>query len=240
MTFRRGSAAAAVVIGAMTAALGTAHADPAPAHPQIDYTTRVAGKTVVTKLAGGTFQLVDKPGATPQDKRQVVDVKDRAGNIAMEMPLDFRISGVPVPLTPVLRENGRELDLTPKRPAGVDLSKPVAPRLVDATVSGKPLRAQSIASPLEDQRAFRDFATKAGLAFAVGGAVGVLIGAVVGCVVSIFILCIPGLVVGAIGGGVLGTIVAGGPSLNSSAIDLGSTVRAPNGTTQWAGPDGAR
>ncbi|WP_254206881.1 hypothetical protein [Nocardia alni] len=240
MTFRRGSAAAAVVIGAMTVALGTAHADPAPARPQVDYTTRVADKTVITRLAGGTFQLVDKPGANPQDKRQVVDVKDRAGNIAMEMPLDFRISGVRIPVTPVLRENGRELDLTPTRPAGVDLSKPVAPRLVDATVGGKPLRAQPIASPVENQRAFRDFATKAGLAFAVGGAIGTLIGAAIGCVVAIFILCVPGLIVGAIGGGVLGTMAAGGPSLTSSAIDLGNTVRAPNGTTQWAGPDSAR
>jgi hypothetical protein len=238
MMFRSGTAAAAVVIGAMTIALGTAHADPAPARPQIDYTTRVDGKTVVTKLDGGTFQLVDKPvtiaTGTP-GKRQVVDVKDKAGHIALELPLDFRISGVPIPVTPVLREDGRELDLTPRRPAGVDPSRQVAPRLADATADGKPLRAQPIASPIEDQRAFRDFATKAGLAYAVGGLIGTLIGGAIGCVVTFFILCVPGLIVGALGGGVLGTIVAGGPALGASAIELGNTMRAPNGTTQWAG-----
>lgn len=234
MTFRRGAAAAATVIGAMTIALGTAHADPAPAQQQIDYSTRTVGRTVVTKLKSGTFQLADRPGATPAEKQQVVQVKDRAGHVALELPLNLIVSGVRVPVTPVLREEGRELDLTPHRPAGVDLSRPVAPRLAGATLAGKPVDLKQIASPVEDQRAFNDFATKAGLAFAVGGLLGALVGAAVGCVVTIFLACIPGLIVGVIGGGVLGTIAAGGPTLQSSAMELQNTLQARDGTTQWA------
>ncbi len=225
-----------MVIGSMTVALGTAHADPAPARPQIDYSTTKVGKTVVTKLKNGTFQLVDKPGDAPGRTRRVVNVKDSTGAVALELPLDFRVSGVRIPVTPVLRADGRELDLTPVRPAGVDLSKPVAPRLIGATVAGKPLRAQSVASTVENQRAFNDFATKAGLAVAVGGLIGAVIGGVVGCVVTILILCIPGLILGGIGGGVLGTIVAGGPQLNQSFIELQNTFKAKDGTTEWANP----
>ncbi|MGF6882161.1 hypothetical protein ABIA39_002760 [Nocardia sp. GAS34] len=234
MTFRRGTVAAATVIGAMTIALGTAHAAPAPVSQQIDYSARAVGKTVVTKLKSGTFQLVDQAGATPDTKQQVVRVKDRAGNVALELPLNFSISGARIPVTPVVREDGRELDLTPQRPAGVDLSKPVAPRLVGASIDGKPLNLKQIASPVEDQRAFNDFATKAGLAFAVGGLIGALIGGAIGCVLTFFLICIPGLVVGAIGGGVLGTIAAGGPTLQSSAVELQNTLQAPDGSTQWA------
>ena len=235
MTFRRGAAAAATVIGAMTIALGTAHADPAPVQQQIDYSARAVGQTVVTKLKSGTFQLADRPGATPADKKQqIVQVKDRAGNVALELPLNISISGVRIPVTPVLREDGRELDLTPHRPAGVDLSKPVAPRLAGASMAGKPVNLKQIASPVENQRAFTDFATKAGLAFAVGGLIGALIGGAIGCVVTFFLVCIPGLVVGAIGGGVLGTIAAGGPTLTASAVELQNTIQAHNGTTQWA------
>ena len=75
MTFRRSAAAAAVVIGSMTVALGTAHADPAPARTQIEYSAAKIGKTVVTKLKKGTFQLVDKPGEAPGQIRRVVAVK---------------------------------------------------------------------------------------------------------------------------------------------------------------------
>lgn len=238
MTFRRSAAAAAVVIGSMTVALGTAHADPAPARTQIEYSAAKVGKTVVTKLKNGTFQLVDKPGEAPGQIRRVVDVKDSAGAVALELPLDFRVSGVRIPVTPVLRADGRELDLTPVRPAGVDLSKPIAPRLIGATVDGKPLRAQPVASAVENQRAFNDVATKAGLAFAVGGLIGAVIGGLVGCVLTFWIVCIPGLILGGIGGGVLGTIMAGGPALNQSVIDLQNTWKAKDGTTQWANPGG--
>ena len=55
---------------------------------------------------------------------------------------------------------------------------------------------------------------------------------------TFWIVCIPGLILGGIGGGVLGTIMAGGPALNQSVIDLQNTWKAKDGTTQWANPGG--
>jgi hypothetical protein len=257
MRIRRGAAAAGMVIGAMTVTLGTAHAEPASdtAQPAIDYSAKLVDKTVVTKLKGGTFTLVDKPvttpGATPDQKQQVVDIKDKAGNIAMEMPLDFRIAGIQIPLQPVLKEDGTVLELTPAHPAGLTLGQqPVVAvaRPVDAPApdagapapadAGKPVtplpQAKDVASATENQRAMNDFTTKFGLATAVGGFVGTAIGAVIGCIVTIVAACVPGLVTGAGVGGILGTIATGGPTLLAAGVDLVNTMQAPDGTTQWA------
>ncbi|MEV5648265.1 hypothetical protein AB0L57_08445 [Nocardia sp. NPDC052254] len=250
MKFRRGTAVAAMVIGAMTAALGTAYADPAPApapeaaKPGIDYSTKLADKTVVTKLKNGTFELVEKQGAIPDQKQQVVDIKDQAGNVALEMPIDFRIAGVPIPVKPVLKEAGTILELTPDKPADIDLTKPVAAAPVAAVQETKPgqetaIKAdkpvlKDVASPIEDQRAMSDFATKFGLATAIGGFVGTAIGAAIGCVVTLPVGCIPGLVTGAGVGGIVGTVAAGGPTLVAAGVDLLGTMQAADGTTQWS------
>ncbi|MQY30988.1 hypothetical protein NRB56_65940 [Nocardia sp. RB56] len=250
-----------MVIGAMTIALGTAHAEPAPdaAQTAIDYSAKLVDKTVVTKLKGGTFTLVDKPvtapGASPDQKQQVVDIKDKAGNIAMEMPLDFRIAGVQIPLKPVLKEDGTVLELTPDRPAGVTIgsqplvavARPVdapapdaaAPAPADTPITPAPAdkpipQAKDVASATENQRAMNDFTTKFGIATAVGGFVGTAIGAVIGCIVTIVAACVPGLVTGAGVGGIIGTIAAGGPTLLAAGLDLVGTMQAPDGTTQWA------
>ncbi|WP_227834189.1 hypothetical protein [Nocardia macrotermitis] len=110
----------------MTAAVGTAHAAPAPkpAKDAIDYSVKLVDKAVVATLQGGTFQVVAKPGATPQAApQQIVNVKDKAGRIAMEMPLDYRISGVRIPVVPVVKDGGKVLQLTPTKPTGTDISK---------------------------------------------------------------------------------------------------------------------
>ncbi|MBO0855224.1 MAG: hypothetical protein J2P18_15845 [Nocardia sp.] len=212
----------------MTTAAGVAHASPAPttpvgpadAAPGIDYRTALVGKTVVTTLKGGTFQLVDKhaPGSDP---RQVLDVKDPSGRIALEMPMDFRISGTRIPVKSVVEQNSSVLKVTPDKPVGVDLRAPVA-------------AAKDIASPVEDQRAMEDFATKFGLATAIGGFVGTAIGAAIGCVVTIVAGCLPGLLTGAGVGAIVGTVIAGGPTLAAAGIDLVQTVQARNGTTRWS------
>ena len=253
MKLRRGTAVAAMVIGAMTAALGTAHADPAPApapeaeaaQPGIDYSAKLVDKTVVTKLKNGTFELVEKIGATPDVKQQVIDVKDQAGNVALEMPIDFSIAGVQIPIKPVLEEAGTVLKLTPEVPKDVDLTKPVAAAPVAAVEdtkadqntpieAGKPVLLKDVASPIEDQRAMSDFATKFGLATAIGGFVGTAIGAAIGCAVTIVAGCIPGLVTGAGVGGIVGTVAAGGPALVAAGVELVNTMQAADGTTQWS------
>ncbi|WP_227979280.1 hypothetical protein [Nocardia spumae] len=236
----------------MTAALGTANADPVPApapapdaaKPGIDYSAKLVDKTVVTKLKNGTFELVEKQGATPDQKQQVVDIKDPAGNVALEMPVDFRIAGIPIPVKSVLKEAGTVLELTPDKPGNVDLTKPVAAAPVAAVVDTKAgqqtaIKAdkpvlKDVASPIEDQRAMSDFATKFGLATAIGGFVGTAIGAAIGCVVTLPVGCIPGLVTGAGVGGIVGTVAAGGPTLVAAGVDLLSTMQAADGTTQWS------
>ncbi|NKY85633.1 hypothetical protein HGA07_08340 [Nocardia veterana] len=240
-----------MVIGAMTVALGTANADPAPApapaadaKPGIDYSAKLVDKTVVTKLKNGTFELVERQGATPDQKQQVVDIKDQAGNVALEMPIDFRIAGVPIPVKPVLKESGTVLELTPDRPANVDLTKPVAAAPVAAVQETQPgqqtaIKAdkpvlKDVASPIENQRAMSDFGTKFGLATAIGGFIGTAIGAVIGCVVTLPAGCIPGLVTGAGVGGIVGTVVAGGPTLIAAGVELLNTIQAPDGTSQWS------
>lgn len=253
MKLRRGTAVAALVIGAMTAALGTAHADPAPApapeaeaaQPGIDYSAKLVDKTVVTKLKNGTFELVEKIGATPDVKQQVIDIKDQAGNVALQMPIDFSIAGVQIPIKPVLEEDGTVLKLTPEVPKDVDLTKPVAAAPVaavdDTTVdqkspikADKPVLAQDIASPIEDQRAMNDFSTKLGLATGIGGLVGTAIGAAIGCVVTLPVGCVPGLLTGAGVGGIVGTVAVGGPALIAAGVELVNTMQAADGTTKWS------
>lgn len=265
MKLRRGTAVAALVVGAMTAALGTAHADPTPepapasdtapspdaapspdsAKPGIDYSTKLVDKTVVTKLRNGTFELVEKHGKTPDQTQKVIDVKDEAGNVALEMPIDFQIAGVQIPVEPVLAEDGAVLKLTPTVPENVDLTKPVAAAPVAAVAdtevdqktpikADKPILAKEIASPIENQRAMSDFATKFGLATAIGGFMGTAIGAAIGCVVTIVVGCVPGLVTGAGVGGIVGTVAVGGPALVAAGVELVHTVTADDGTSKWS------
>jgi hypothetical protein len=254
MKFRSATAGAAMVIGAMTIALGTAHADPAPAPAKddiVDYSVKLVDKAVVATLRGGTFQVVDQPGATPRDKpRQVVDVKDHAGNIAMEMPLDYRISGVPIPVRPVVKQDGKVLELTPQKPQGVDITQQTVVAQVVASPGQKTgvdqadtqqpgkrkIIAQPIASPQENSAAMSDFATQFSLAIGVGSFVGLAIGAVVGCIFGLPLFgvgCLAGIPIGATLGGIVGTIVAGGPTLVAAGVDLMNTIKAKPGTTKW-------
>lgn len=263
MKFRTATAGAALVIGAMTAAVGTAHAAPAPkpAADAIDYSVKLVDKAVVATLQGGTFQVVQKPGATPQAKpQQIINVKNKAGKIAMEMPVDYRISGVQIPVVPVVKENGKVLQLTPQKPAGVNITKetvvpePItsvqaAPGVVaqaapkpasNTTSQAKPSaapQAKDIASPQEDNAAMTDFATKFGLATGIGSFVGMAIGAVVGCIFGLPLFgvgCIAGIPIGATLGGIVGTIAAGGPTLVAAGMDLINTLQKPAGKTKWA------
>ncbi|RDI46685.1 hypothetical protein [Nocardia mexicana] len=214
MKFRSVTVAAAVVVGAMTTALGTAHADPVPDRHSIDYSAQLVDKTVVTGLTGGTFELVDKPGET----RQFIGIRDSAGTMAVEFPLDFRVSGLPIPVRPVLRDGGRVLELTPEQPVGVQ-------RLSTA---------QPVASPLENGRAINDFSSRLGVAAAIGALIGGAVAGAIGCVIAVLMLCVPGAVVFGAVGAVLGAVAGGGPAVIRDGVELMQTLQAPDGTTPWA------
>ncbi len=229
MNLRRTTAAATLVIGAMTVGIGTSHADPAPApaaEEGINYSVKLVDKVVVATLRGGTFALTQKDGATPDaPKVNVVDVKDDKGNVVISLPMEFDAAGTEIPVKPEVKKDGTVLEVTPQKPANLRLDAPVAPKAVSA---------QPIASANENQRAQNDFASKFGIGTAIGGFVGTAVGAIIGCVVTLVAGCVPGLVTGAGVGGILGTIAIGGPTLVAAGVELINVMQAEADTTQWS------
>ncbi|MGV9667828.1 hypothetical protein ACWDUL_18545 [Nocardia niigatensis] len=224
MKLRSTTAAAALVIGAMTIGMTTAHADDAPAQPAgINYSTKlVDGKTIVSTLKNGTFELAQQDGATPEDpKVTVVNVKDEKGATAISFPLKFEADGTDIPVKSDVKDDGKVLEVVPEKPAGYQPGTTV-------------LAAKPIASADENQKAMSNFSTQFGLAIGIGSFVGTATGAIIGCVVTIVAGCVPGLVAGAGIGGILGTIAAGGPTLVAAGIELLQTLQAADGTSKWA------
>ncbi|WP_245649390.1 hypothetical protein [Nocardia shimofusensis] len=245
MNFRKSATAAALVIGAMTVGSGVVHAEPAPDAPEIDYSVKLVDQTIVTKLRGGTFALVEleldkdkalEPGAftgdevtgaepvSPVPATQVAEIKDEAGNVVLQLPLVFNLLGTKIPVKSEIVEDGTILEITPEKPEGLNLGD-------------KPLVVKPVASAVENQRAQNDFSSKFGIGTAIGSFVGTAVGAAIGCVLGLvgaIVGCVPGLLTGAGVGGILGTVAVGGPTLLAAGIDLINTYNAPDGTTQWA------
>jgi hypothetical protein len=255
MEFRCAATAAALAVGALTAAASVTHADPAPAQPDIRYSAKLVDKTVVTTLRDGTFavskaheqdlaagrdaRLTERDGtlynadgtaADIADVIDVVDVRDSGGNTVTTLPLSFHVAGVAIPVAPVLKDDATVLELTPQRPAGLDLSHPLALN----PVAAQPVAAKSIASDAENQKAMSDFSSKFSLASSVGGFVGTAVGATIGCVVTLAAGCVAGLTTGASIGGIVGTIAVGGPTLIVTGLDLINTMQAADGTSKYA------
>jgi hypothetical protein len=231
MKLRSTVSAAAVVIGAMTVGMGTAHAEPAapaPAQP-VSYSIKLVDKTVVTTLKGGTFELAKSSEDVKEN--DLYNIKDDRGNLLISLPVGFKVGESEVPVKPVLKNDNKVLELTPEQG--------VAP--VDQKVNTVNVVAKPIASAIENQRAQNEFASQFGIATAVGGflgtATGVVIGGIVGCILGLPLLgvgCIPAAIAGAGIGGILGTIAVGGPALAIAGMDLINTLQAPDGTTKWA------
>lgn len=244
MEFRSVTAAAALTIGALTATTGAAYAEPA-APENIAYSAKLVDKSVVTTLESGTFELSKARGAdlaagvttrlterdgvliaadgstvAAADAVDVLDVKDPRGGVLLTLPLSFRVGALTIPVTPLLERNNTVLSLTPDKPAGLDLSAPLA--------------VKPVASQLENDRALNAFMTQFGLATTIGTFVGTAIGATIGCIATLVAGCIPGLTTGAAVGGIIGSIAVGGPTLIAAGIDLLSTMNAPSDTTKWS------
>ncbi|MEU0503320.1 hypothetical protein [Nocardia sp. NPDC005998] len=241
------TAAAILVIGAVTMGAGVSYAEPdtAPARQDITYSVKLLEKTVVASVRGGTFTLskttgselaaggdyrladkngtlVDRDGKTVDnaDVVDVVDLADTNGHVVVTLPLQFRIADTEIPVEPVVKKDGTVLELAPRQPAGLDISQPLA--------------VKPVASTVENRRARDEFASQFGLATAIGSFVGTAIGAVIGCVVTIAAGCIGGLSTGAAVGGIIGTIVVGGPTLLAAGVDFVNTMLAPDGTSRYA------
>lgn len=217
MNMRRLTATAALAIGSLAVWTGTALADPTlPADPpaaeqgaeEIGYEAHIEDDTVVTTLDAGAFRLADDG--------QTVAVQDSQGNDLLILPLTFYLGDQQLPLESEVTEDGKVLKLIPGTPEPA-VEKPAG-------------LFNSVASPLENQRATQEFSTQLGLATSIGGLVGGIVGAIIGCIVVPAIGCIPGFGLGSIAG----TIIAGGPTLIAAGIELVNTLNAPPGTTKWA------
>lgn len=234
MNFRSTTAAAALVIGAMTASMGTSYAEPAaaPAPAQdIKYSVKLVDKTVVATLQNGTFSIVEQPGETPEaPKTKVAEIKDTTGNVVVSLPIQYTIAGSEIPTKSEVKRDSTVLELTPQKPADVEIgTEPVAPQPV--------LKAAPIASVQENQKAINDFSSKFSIGTAIGTFVGTAIGAVVGCVFGLPLFgvgCLAGLPLGAAVGGIVGMVAIGGPTLLAAGIELLQVIQAPEGTTAWA------
>lgn len=237
MNFRRTTAAAALVIGAMTVATGTSHAEEAP--QDIKYSVKLVDKTVVATVKNGTVALVEQAGETPEaPKTQVAEIKDSRGAVVVSLPIAFTINGTDIPTKAEVVKDSTVLELTPEKPEGVDVTA--------SQVGVNPvIKAESIASVQENQKAINDFSSKFSIGTAIGTFVGSAIGAVVGCAAGIVAgaptaflasipLCLGGVVGGAAIGGVIGMIAIGGPTMMVAGLELLNVLQAPDGTTAWA------
>ncbi|MFE6923569.1 hypothetical protein ACFVAV_21265 [Nocardia sp. NPDC057663] len=209
--------------------MGTANAEPVPAPAEgIKYSVKLVDKTVVATIKNGTFSIVEQDGETPEaPKTRIAEIKDTRGDVVISLPVAYAINGTEIPTKAEVVNDATVLQLTPERPAGVDIAATV--------VSPKPvLKGQEIASAQENQKAINDFSSKFSIGTAIGTFVGTAIGAVIGCVVTIPVGCLPGLTVGAAAGGIIGMIAIGGPTMAVTGWELLQVLQAPDGTTVWA------
>ncbi|WP_433600893.1 hypothetical protein ACQPXH_03585 [Nocardia sp. CA-135953] len=189
----------------------TAHAEASAEH-DIEYKVTSVERVVTTTLSGGTFVL--------DHEHSSFTIRDESGAPVLVVPTRITVGDKVLTVDSALGKDAKELRLTPGelRPA-----------------------ATPVASPVENQAAMAEFSTRLGLAATLGTFVGTVIGlvagGVTGCIVGLPLFavgCIPAAIAGAGIGGILGTIVAGGPVLMLSAVELIDTLNAPDGTTKWA------
>ncbi|MFB7876846.1 hypothetical protein ACFC06_16450 [Nocardia sp. NPDC056064] len=218
----------------MTVATGTSHAEEAP--QDIKYSVKLVDKTVVATVKNGTVALVEQAGETPEaPKTQVAEIKDSRGAVVVSLPIAFTINGTDIPTKAEVVKDSTVLELTPEKPEGVDVTA--------SQVGVNPVvKAESIASVQENQKAINDFSSKFSIGTAIGTFVGSAIGAVVGCIAGGIVglgafslpLCLGGVVGGAAIGGVIGMIAIGGPTMLVAGLELLNILQAPDGTTAWA------
>ncbi|MBW0270460.1 hypothetical protein ATM97_05260 [Nocardia sp. MH4] len=229
MNFRRTTAAAALVIGAMTVSMGTSHAEEAP--QDIKYSVKLVDKTVVATLQNGTFSIVEQAGETPEaPKTKVAEIKDSRGAVVISLPIDYAINGVDIPMKTEVAKDSKVLSLTPEKPAGVEIGQ-------ETVVPQPVLKGTEIASVQENQKAINDFSSKFSIGTAIGTFVGTAIGAIVGCglgLIAVLAGCVVGLPLGATIGGILGMIAIGGPTMAVAGFELLQVLQAAPNTSVWA------
>ncbi|MGV8871370.1 MAG: hypothetical protein ACOH2Q_02500 [Rhodococcus sp. (in: high G+C Gram-positive bacteria)] len=204
MKLTRFAATSALVIAAMTTAMGTAYADPAPA---------VAAPVGWNVTQAGTQVLVDTTAGTLSNEDNHLVVRDSTGAVVDSVPLAIAADGFSHPVAAVIDGNHATLtaDVSPAAATPVSTSLPGLQQVdLPAAVAG-----------VKDNLS---------LTASVGGFLGAATGIVGGCILGI----ITGVVVtapvatllgaGPIGGCVIGAIALGaiGSLAGTSAGGLGA------------------
>ncbi len=220
MKLRKFAVTSMLAIAALGVATGTAHANPAPAaQGDINWKSNVEGASVVTTIDAGAFKV--------SGDGKNVELQDNTGKPVVVLPLAFQLNTLQFPMEQKVSEDGKSLTLTPIFDLGKAKSI-AADAKGDRVVSG--IAIKDIASPAEDLKAQEIFNSRLAVATAAGTMAGTIIGAIVGGIVIPAVGTVPGAGIGA----VVGTIIAGGPTLIASGIDLAQTLTAAPGTTRYA------
>lgn len=208
----------ALVIGAMTAAMGTSYADPAPAPAPVGWNVTKAGDQVIVDTSAGTL--------TNENNHLVV--RDTSGALVDSVPLAIALDGFSHPVAADIDGNHAVLtaDVSPAAATPVSTQLPGLQQVdLPAAVAG-----------VKDNLA---------LSATVGGYLGAATGIVGGCILGAIavgvvsaptvVLFGPGAVAGCIGGALLlgstaslaGTAIGGLSAIASNAGPFIQLLNAP-------------
>ncbi|MFE3262350.1 hypothetical protein ACFXPS_43965 [Nocardia sp. NPDC059091] len=201
--------------------LVTAAAPTADADPAPNgYSVTALSDSVVAMVDGGVFAW--------SGNGRTIEVQDASGVPLDSVPLAFSIGGEQRRVDARISDDGHKLTLTPG--------------LGDLNAG------DFVASPLENQLALDDFASKMSTGPMIGMAIGAVLGAMIGGVVGLGSCLIVGpacvaTVPAAIGafagaGGLAGTLTGGGIALADSLWRYAVTVQSAPGQSPYAHGDG--
>ncbi|WP_327143572.1 hypothetical protein [Nocardia sp. NBC_01327] len=230
-SMKKFAATAALTIAAVAVASGTAAADVSVAAdrpgatvstdvlPGIHYTANVVDHSVVLRTDAGRLTV----------RGAQLEVLDAQGNLALGMPLTYRLDQKDWPIAAQIDADGRTVTLTPS----------TDPAAAAAVTEAKPIFSQD-----DFNDALSVAGTQIGLATAIGGMVGAAIGLAGGCVAGAVVgttLMPPAFLVGAPGGCIagagvgaglgtaIGTLAVGIPVTVVSVIQVINTLNAAQG-----------
>ncbi|QBJ95966.1 hypothetical protein ERC79_08265 [Rhodococcus sp. ABRD24] len=232
------AASSVLVIAAMGIGAGTSYAAPAPTPDAIGYAAHIDGRSVVTVLDAGGFQVTS-------DGR-FVEIKNDTGTVLQTLPLSYRLGDREFSIAPLIE--GRQLTLTPETdPAKATLVDAALPNPADLPISAD-LPIQRVLSDEDVNKAIEEMSNQVSSAVTVGSLVGTLVGAVAGCAIggtplaltgigipASVLTCLGGASAGAGVGGTIGMIVAGAPVLAYNGWQVFETMAAAPGGAELFG-----
>ncbi|MCX4091022.1 hypothetical protein [Nocardia sp. alder85J] len=243
---RKFTAGAALIVGAVSIAAGTGHAEPLQApQPVSEHRTAELNGVHFTFDRDGGSLVVTAPDGAFQTVGDSVVVTDTRGRFNDSLPLTYRKDDQVFPIAAEI--GAHSVRLTPSSTDGRPVVDPITP--ADIARGHDVSRAQDVAESFtpRDSSALGLFASRAGVASVAGAAIGALVGLTVGCVAggvvgsvstaitTLLAGVVPGALVGCVAGAatigslgsLAGTALVTGPVVLWSAYQYFTTVTAP-------------